>query len=451
MSKKNKAPINLGIGKNTTAKDNAKKWGSFGNRPGILSGDSPAFVPAFIPQTPAIQTKATETKAIQTHAIQTQAPVGQNIVARINAMGEYLRKISMDQNNEVILRSQKSAIAQPYISLLWAFLVRLIPELNIQGIGLVITGGYATFLRIQEYNLKTPTSGLFYNTDDVDIQLCNMPGYNRDVDEMRAAATATINKEFDKWNIEINGYPQKFLLYDRWRRMLPKTQEDLKADGNSGNISLNITGNFNNKWNIDGSPNIFRNKRNGGDYETICEITFSTNVCNGIEKDNIGYGQWRLPVFKTFKLIRNLMAASDNFDTRWKEQQKLANNNERATDNIFPEKIFGWWRQLSMLNLLSEAEIKKKKKKEKRNKKYGKKGRQNNKLRYPHKSSSHNTYNDSTGYQGKEENRRDFSGMGGRRGGRGGKKPRRRKTRRIKTRKKRKKRKTRKRRFGHKN
>ena len=142
----------------------------------------------------------------------------QTTTDRIAAMEQYLmKKFSENTMSQMMfVKAQKSIIVQPWMVPLMNFIMILIPALKEQGIGLVITGGYATFLRI----LESSTSGLFYMTDDVDIQLCNMQGHSKNVDDLRTIATQIIEREFEKWNTELINRRdiRKFKLYNKWKK-----------------------------------------------------------------------------------------------------------------------------------------------------------------------------------------------------------------------------------------
>lgn len=318
----------------------------------------------------------------------------QTTTDRIAAMEQYLMKKFSENtmSRMMFVKAQKSIIVQPWIVPLMNFIMILIPALKEQGIGLVITGGYATFLRILE---SSSTSGLFYMTDDVDIQLCNMQGHSKNVDDLRTIATQIIEREFEKWNTELINRRdiRKFKLYNKWKR---KTKQEKVAIGSemSGNIPINITGNFNGKLlfppNLYGTENGFKNTNNPRPFETICEITFSTKVCvdRGERSDIVLFIfnnpaiQWQIPTFKTFKLINNLMAASNNFEARLERKS--------PTDSIFPEKILGWLSQLKMLNMLLRIQEEKKKRKKKQSNRRRRRGGKKTRRRKKHKKKTQN-------------------------------------------------------------
>ena len=233
----------------------------------------------------------------------------EQLISRITELYEYLQTQDIFRS-ERIKREARMELAKPYQEKMLKYIItKLIPILKSKGIGLVVTGGFATHL----------LSNGHYDTEDIDIKVYNI-NEMRDIPTMRQIVKRVIGPSLKS---------DEFKIFDpieiEWGRDAPKAAEMV----NNGNIPLKITARIN--------IGEYRNDRNPTDYDAISEITYNdTMLYKDIKKQYVE----DIPIQDQVSLIDNLLNhATINFKQRMAEGER----------NIYPEKILGWFKQLQEL------------------------------------------------------------------------------------------------------
>ena len=233
----------------------------------------------------------------------------EQLISRITELYEYLQTQDIFRS-ERIKREARMELAKPYQEKMLEYIrSELIPKLETQGIGLVVTGGFATHL----------LSNGHYDTEDIDIKVYNI-NEMRDIPTMRQIVKRVIGPSLKS---------DEFKIFDpieiEWGRDAPKAAEMV----NNGNIPLKITARIN--------IGEYRNDRNPTDYDAISEITYNdTMLYKDVKKQYVE----DIPIQDQVSLIDNLLNhATINFKQRMAEGER----------NIYPEKILGWFKQLQEL------------------------------------------------------------------------------------------------------
>ena len=234
------------------------------------------------------------------------------LISRIIELYEYLQTQDIF-NSEGKKRKERMKLAKPYQEkMLECIISELIPRLERVGIGLVVTGGFATHL----------LSNGHYVTEDIDIKVYNI-SESRDIYTMRKIVKEVI--------IKTKLTRQGFQIYDpvaiEYERNASKGGEMI----NNGNIPLKITAKINS------FVSDYRNDRNPTEYDAISEITYNNiTLYRDVKKQYIE----GIPIQDRISLIDNLLNhATINFQQRLDAEER----------NIYPEKILGWFKQLQEL------------------------------------------------------------------------------------------------------
>ena len=232
------------------------------------------------------------------------------LISRIKELYEYLQTQDIFRS-ERIKREARMELAKPYQEKMLEYIrSELIPRLETQDIGLVVTGGFATHL----------LSNGYYDTEDIDIKVYNISTLGSEVSNMRDIVKRVIRQSLKS---------DEFKIFDpieiEWSRDAPKAAEMV----NNGNIPLKITARIN--------IGEYRNDRNPTDYDAISEITYNdTMLYKDVKKQYVE----DIPIQDQVSLIDNLLNhATINFKRRMAEGER----------NIYPEKILGWFKQLQEL------------------------------------------------------------------------------------------------------
>ena len=234
----------------------------------------------------------------------------EHLISRITELYEYLQTQDIFKS-ERIKRDARMKLAKPYQEKMLEYILsELIPRLETQGIGLVVTGGFATHL----------LSNGYYDTEDIDIKVYNISMLGSQVSNMRQIVKRVIRQSLKS---------DKFKIFDpieiEWSRDAPKAAEMV----NNGNIPLKITARIN--------IGEYRNDRNPTEYDAISEITYNVGM---LYKDVKKQYVEDIPIQDQVSLIDNLLNhATINFKQRMLEGER----------NIYPEKILGWFKQLQEL------------------------------------------------------------------------------------------------------
>ena len=205
-------------------------------------------------------------------------------------------------------------LAKPYQEKMLKYIRNeLIPILESQGIGLVVTGGFATHLLSKGY----------YDTEDIDIKVYNI-NENRDIPTMREI----VKREIGQSSI-LKGRAPDFQIFDPVEIEFGRNASKAAEMANNGNIPLKITARIN--------IGEYRNERNPTEYDAISEITYNDTTLYGDVNKQYVKG---IPIQDQITLIDNLLnRATINFKQRMAEGER----------NIYPEKILGWFKQLQEL------------------------------------------------------------------------------------------------------
>lgn len=235
--------------------------------------------------------------------------VDRAIIERIKELYGYLmeKKIFIEYRKK---RERILTVLLPYHRHLLQFMKeRLIPNLELNNIRVVVTGGFATSLLTGKYK-----------TEDVDMKLylIEKTQENNANFKMRNIVKAILEENIDFLNE--NSEELQYRIYEPSRNPLE----------NNGDIPIKITGKINEE-----KGGKRENPRVRGDYDAVGELTFSATEYNGNLIDVEG-----IPVLSPEILIDNLLnRASNNFRERMESRER----------NIYPEKLLGWMKQLQAL------------------------------------------------------------------------------------------------------
>ena len=237
----------------------------------------------------------------------------EQLISRITELYEYLQTQNIFRS-ERIKREARMELAKPYQKKMIQYMItELIPILKSHGIGLVVTGGFATHL----------LSNGHYDTEDIDIKVYNI-NKNRDIPTMREI----VKREIGQSSI-LKGRAPDFQIFDPVEIEFGRNASKAAEMANNGNIPLKITARIN--------IGEYRNERNPTEYDAISEITYNhTILYGGVNKQYVK----GIPIQDQVSLIDNLLnRATINFKQRMAEGER----------NIYPEKILGWFKQLQEL------------------------------------------------------------------------------------------------------
>ena len=237
----------------------------------------------------------------------------EQLISRITELYEYLQTQNIFKS-ERIKREARMELAKPYQEKMLKYIRNeLIPILESQGIGLVVTGGFATHLLSKGY----------YDTEDIDIKVYNI-NENRDIPTMREI----VKREIGQSSI-LKGDAPDFQIFDPVEIEFGRNASKAAEMVNNGNIPLKITARIN--------IGEYRNERNPTEYDAISEITYNDTTLYGDVNKQYVKG---IPIQDQITLIDNLLnRATINFKQRMAEGER----------NIYPEKILGWFKQLQEL------------------------------------------------------------------------------------------------------
>ena len=237
----------------------------------------------------------------------------EQLISRITELYEYLQTQNIFKS-ERIKREARMELAKPYQKKMIQYMItELIPILKSHGIGLVVTGGFATHL----------LSNGHYDTEDIDIKVYNI-SKNRDIPTMREI----VKREIGQSSI-LKGRAPDFQIFDPVEIEFGRNASKAAEMANNGNIPLKITARIN--------IGEYRNERNPTEYDAISEITYNDTTLYGDVNKQYVKG---IPIQDQITLIDNLLnRATINFKQRMAEGER----------NIYPEKILGWFKQLQEL------------------------------------------------------------------------------------------------------
>ena len=158
-----------------------------------------------------------------------------------------------------------------------------------------------------------------YFTEDIDMKICFKSYNSMEIKDLRQLIKNIIFKP-ESWQLLNENKEFNYLDQSEW-----ENRPNIKSSDE--NVPFKITAPIN--------KGEFKNKFNPTEYDSIAEITFSKDNCDGIDHEIID----GLPVLSVNKLIDNLLYATEDFKRKIQEKE----------GSIWDGKVLRWMKQLQKL------------------------------------------------------------------------------------------------------